>query len=289
MLDKDTYLTILSILLIIVAVVIANYFLMKKEGFDVSYNGVEYEITAVDSSSSDCSGSSTSTYGANYNHYTGTSSQLQTGATYYGPNGGTATVVTGSNGSQILQITYGTGQTAVVYVGSVTTTTASGPNGSAIKFTGPNGETAIVAEGSGGGHAILVSNPNAGWTYTYSSQQPDTSSGSSSSSSGSSSSNSGSYASPSQYSSVLPPGIPYNQIPPGQQDLYILKSEVIPPVCPTYNYASTDPNNLKCPPCPACARCPEPSMTCKAVPNYASISDQELPAPAMTDFSGFGL
>ena len=37
------------------------------------------------------------------------------------------------------------------------------------------------------------------------------------------------------YNSALPPGISYNQIPPGQDDKYILKTQVVPPVCPTCN------------------------------------------------------
>jgi len=30
-------------------------------------------------------------------------------------------------------------------------------------------------------------------------------------------------------------GVPKNKIPPGQEDLYILKSQVVPPVCPVQN------------------------------------------------------
>ena len=73
--------------------------------------------------------------------------------------------------------------------------------------------------------------------------------------------------------SNLSKGIPKNMIPAGQEDLYILKSEVVPPVCP----ACPDPvlmcegNGKKdCPPCPPCGRCPEPSFECKKVPNYGT-------------------
>ena len=73
-------------------------------------------------------------------------------------------------------------------------------------------------------------------------------------------------------SSNLPKGIPGYMVPPGQEDMYILKSEVVPPVCP----ACPDPI-LKCndnskppPPCPPCARCPEPAFDCKKVPNYGT-------------------
>ena len=45
----------------------------------------------------------------------------------------------------------------------------------------------------------------------------------------------------------------------------------------------------KCPPCPPCGRCPEPSFTCKKVPNYASSATEDiLPQPVLNDFSTFG-
>jgi hypothetical protein len=44
------------------------------------------------------------------------------------------------------------------------------------------------------------------------------------------------------------------------------------------------------PPCPACARCPEPSFECKKVPNYKSSESQRiLPQAVLTDFSSFGM
>ncbi len=89
------------------------------------------------------------------------------------------------------------------------------------------------------------------------------------------------------YSSSLPPGIPASQIPAGQEDLYILKSEVVPPVCPACPQATVS-REEKCPPCPACARCPEPSFECKKVPNYNAGNDY-LPVPVLNDFSTFGM
>jgi hypothetical protein len=89
--------------------------------------------------------------------------------------------------------------------------------------------------------------------------------------------------------SALPAGVPASQIPPGQEDMYILKSEVVPPVCPMCPQAAACPRQEKCPPCPACARCPEPAFECKKVPNYASSNDNYLPRPIMADFSQFGM
>ena len=89
--------------------------------------------------------------------------------------------------------------------------------------------------------------------------------------------------------SALPAGVPASQIPPGQENMYILKSEVVPPVCPMCPQAAACPRQEKCPPCPACARCPEPAFECKKVPNYASSNDNYLPRPIMADFSQFGM
>lgn len=90
---------------------------------------------------------------------------------------------------------------------------------------------------------------------------------------------------------ALPSGIPQSQITPGNEDLYILKSEVVPPVCPVCPSLSFNSSNKKksCPPCPACARCPQPSFECKKVPNYNAINNSEQPVPVLNDFSSFGM
>ena len=80
-----------------------------------------------------------------------------------------------------------------------------------------------------------------------------------------------------------------SQIPPGSEDLYMLKSEIVPPVCPACPAVTTCPTEKKCPPCPPCARCPEPAFECKKVPNYSGQNDSYLPQPVMSDFSQFGL
>ena len=92
-----------------------------------------------------------------------------------------------------------------------------------------------------------------------------------------------------QYYSTLPPGIPASQIMPGDEDLYILKSEIVPPVCPVcpaFPSASlVDPP----PPCPPCGRCPEASFDCKKVPNYSAMNSDTMPMPVLNDFSSFGM
>lgn len=83
-------------------------------------------------------------------------------------------------------------------------------------------------------------------------------------------------------------GITQDQIPNGQEDLYILKSQALTPICPACPPPpKVDCNDKcgksKCPPCPPCARCPEPQFDCVKVPNYNTTNlDQNLPIPWMS-------
>ena len=78
-------------------------------------------------------------------------------------------------------------------------------------------------------------------------------------------------------------------VPEGDEDLYMLKSQMIPPVCPACPEVKACPREKPCPPCPPCARCPEPSFECKKVPNYSSKHNDSLPRPVLADFSQFGM
>ena len=89
-------------------------------------------------------------------------------------------------------------------------------------------------------------------------------------------------------------GIPARQIIPGKEDLYVLKSEIVPPVCPACpatkcNTSNNESDKSKCPPCPPCARCPEPAFECKKVPNYDRVNDDSMPYPVLNSFSQFGM
>lgn len=72
---------------------------------------------------------------------------------------------------------------------------------------------------------------------------------------------------------------------------YILKSEVVPPVCPKCPDSKACPRQKPCSPCPPCARCPEPAFECKKVPNYNAISasnvNDVLPMPRLNSFAQF--
>jgi hypothetical protein len=213
-------------------------------------------------------------------------------------------------------------------------TTYSGNNGSAAKFYGPNGQTAVVIKTNDGQQAIKITDSNnnsvtytsSGTTAVHSSETNTTYFGSTGSNLPSSSystaytgnasagavtgpqgntagyvtgpqgntvygtnANNNSYGT--DYYSTLPPGIPKSQIPAGDEDLYILKSQIVPPVCPVCPVlaANADKDESKCPPCPAPQRCPEPAFECKKVPNYSAVNSSYLPVPVLNDFSTFGM
>ena len=86
-----------------------------------------------------------------------------------------------------------------------------------------------------------------------------------------------------------PEGVPASSIPPGDEDLYILKSEIVPPVCPACPSSESCPRQRPCQPCPPCARCPEPAFECKKVPNYRAGNSDYLPKPVLNDFGQFGM
>ena len=269
----------------------------------------------------------------NYNHYSGTStsSQLQSGAVYTDGSGNNITVVLNANGTINLKLTQYNNVNPIVLVpqqnnpnvyvtsssySNFTATVITTSSGMAIKVTLPNGETRIYTSttstpitstqyygstgtpvqsssystayygGQNGGSAGAVTGPQGNTAYYAQGPQGNTVAGTTTSSSGSSSSNS-------DYYNSLPPGIPASQIPSGQEDLYILKSQVVPPVCPvcpSITSSSNDPDKeSKCPPCAPCARCPEPSFECKKVPNYSAIDSAYLPQPVLSDFSTFGM
>jgi hypothetical protein len=178
---------------------------------------------------------------------------------------------------------------------SQTTYTGSAGNSASVT-TGPGGNTAVT--GPGGNTAI---NGPGGNITGYNSGSDNYSSASSSTYTGSGGNSVTATTGPGGNTAVTGSGgnttvantgnngIPYSQIPSGQQDLYILKSEVVPPVCPACPAAASCPRKESCPPCPACERCPEPAFECKKVPNYSSVNDNYLPRPVMSDFSEFGM
>ena len=317
----------------------------------------------------------------NYNHYEGSSTQLASGTTYYGDNGGSVVVNTNSDGTQSLQVVLGGGQSPMTFTSQQPTTsttegytTYSGVNGTATTFYGPNGGIATVVNDNNGQQAIRIQTSNGTYTFTQSGtyynpnqisntqyygstgsqiQQYNGAYGGSAGSvtgpygntayyaqgpygntvAGTTNNNynpyyngatatqyygpnggsagavtgpngntayyaqgpygntvAGTSSNNQNYYDTLPPGIPASQIPNGQEDLYILKSQVVPPVCPVCPVSTaTRAREEPCPPCEPCGRCPEPAFECKKVPNYNAIDNNYLPAPVLSDFSSFGM
>jgi hypothetical protein len=329
--------------------------------------------------------SSTQNYD-NYNHFNGSSSQLSSGTTFYGPNGGNIQVSSDSNGNQSLHVRLSSAEAPIILTPSQSNkplegyTNYSGQSGSATTFYGPNGVSATVAtingqeaikvttnqgsatftqqgpsnnsnvtpinssqyygstgtpilpstqyNGPHGGSAGSVTGPAGNTAYYAQGPAGNTVAGvnnnpynnhpynniTSTHYNGPYGGSAGSVTGPAgntayyaqgpagnavvgtntnmpfdPYNNVLPRGIPAHQISPGSEDLYILKSEVIPPVCPACPMSSACPREEPCPACPPCGRCPEPAFDCKKVPNYNAIDNSYLPAPVLNDFSSFGM
>lgn len=82
------------------------------------------------------------------------------------------------------------------------------------------------------------------------------------------------------------------------EDKFILKSQIVPPVCPKCPDVTVCPEKeQKCPPCPPCGRCqyqPFENKTFKPsscsyskYQTQQSLGSQYLPRPMLTDFSQF--
>ena len=247
----------------------------------------------------------------NYNHYTGASYPI----IYYGPDGGTARVIKTANNNTIV-ITYKDGTTKIYYIDKNNTNADVdiyyGENGGSAKIiTDINGKKAVEITGPDGSKVIYNSETNNLTTYNsetgnvnhydnvdydnYNHYNPyyrrerryrrykrrDTY-------------DDNHYTYNDRYDNYNDYNdnyIPRNRIPEGDEDLYILKSQVVPPVCPRCPdpIIKEENDNASCPPCPACARCPEPSFDCKKVPNYNVLNDNYMPVPVLSSFSSFGM
>ena len=214
----------------------------------------------------------------NYNHYTGTYMP----AVFYGPDGSIAKVKTNTQGSATIITTDNQGVTTTYNVKRDTSASSQGTEGAQPgkdTYYGPDGTTAVVHVDNDGNKAIKLIRDDGTYivyssvnvqTFTPSMDEDIADNGVAYPDS-SVPTNASNYNS--AYNESLPDGIPKSQIPAGQEDLYILKSEVVPPVCP----ACPTPI-VKCkggdskppPPCPPCARCPQPKFDCKKVPNYGT-------------------
>ena len=264
--------------------------------------------TATTQNGTSANTSTTTTNYDNYNHYNGSSYPT----TFYGPDGGTARVIKTDNNNTIV-ITNKNGTTDIYYIDS---------NGStASTYTGKNGGSAKMITDSNGNQAVEITGPNGSKlvytgdnAYTYNSQDDTINQYDSNNNTTGTDVNETTYYGPnggqattvtgpggntyasydsSAYYNSLPQGVSRSQIPAGEEDLYILKSQVIPPVCPACPnpiVQSSDSTDVeKCPPCPACMRCQESPYECKKVPTYKAFNQDYMPVPVLSDFSSFGM
>jgi len=291
--------------ILVIGLLIASFF-----GFREGYSGDRSGVPTIDEITGGKNKNPQNQYD-NYNHNSQSSSTMVSGTfESQNPNGGT--IVANSDGT--LTLTNADGKAIVLAQKDTSTSTNTNTNmnkepfttapsfttspntsGEFVTYYGDNGITATVIYSDSGQQIIRVKddkgmstvytqngapfNPNDAQTSgTQSQGQPYTSVPSSD------------YSTSYNYSSSLPTGIPASQIPEGKEDMYILKSEVVPPVCPACpSYSPSDTGQKQCQPCPSCARCPEPAFDCKKVPNYNSVNNSYLPVPALADFSTFGM
>ena len=236
--------------------------------------------------------SSTSTNGTSSTNANMNANMNTTMNTYYGPNGASATIVTDNSGKQMVEISTSSGN-KIVYTQdnmyqSPTNDMNSDNDISNTNTSYPSSTSSTYPSSTSSTYPSSTSS-----TYPSSSSSTYPSSSSSTYPSSSSSTYQGTNYDSSAYYNSLPQGVPRSQIPQGQEDLYILKTEVVPPVCPVCPPPIVQcPDKFdasKCPPCPPCARCPEPSFECKKVPNYSAFNPDTMPVPVLTNFSSFGM
>lgn len=206
--------------------------------------------------------------------------------TFYASDGkgGRAIITTNFIGNPILTVTNTNGSKVVFYV-------QKNPNSyfsnlyyvdnkfpSSTTYVGANGSIAKIINDTSSNSALQISDHSGYEKYTKLNDNPMNNM----------------YG---IYNNSLPTGIFRSQIPAGQEDLYILKSEVVPPICPKCPdpIVKCDSNNggefdqSKCRPCPAPERCPEPSFECKRVPTYKAFNQDYMPVPVLNSFSTFGM
>ena len=225
----------------------------------------------------------------NYDHYDHFN-QGNNPVTFYGPEGTIARIVrTGDKNT--LVVTNADGSTTIYYLdkpaeSQPTVAVYIGPNGGSAKvLTNKFGTKSIEITKADGTVVVYYDNK----MYTNDADTPPPVASSTDEQGAEYNTAFSTNANKEAYSSSLPPGIPASQIPSGDEDLYILKSQVVPPVCPACpTMQCPEIDKSKCPPCEPCGRCPEPNFECKKVPNYKAFNPDSFPVPVLAPFSSFG-
>ena len=225
-------------------------------------------------------------------YYIDTNDTNSGSTTYIGPNGGTAKIITDKNGKSAVEIT-GPNGSKIVYTEDNTYTynDNTGETNQYSHYNGYNNVDTNSYYGPAGGSVNTATGPNGNTAAVYTSPDGTTYSGNTYNGNTNSTANNSSGT----YNNSLPQGVSRNQIPAGDEDLYILKSQVLVPICPICptpivkcDHVDGE-NNSKCPACPSCSRCPESPYTCAKVPNYKAFNQDYMPVPVLNDFSTFGM
>jgi hypothetical protein len=198
---------------------------------------------------------------------------------FTGPNGAVAiinsnnTITLTENGTTINFTSVNNSTTSFTSTTGATINVITQGNRVILKLIEPNGTTEIFYKNMSNGNSASYTVGDTGSFQSNSNLYSQFPYNTSSSTTTESYSNMNSSTNP--YNSVYPQGVSKSQIPPGEENLYILKSEIVPPVCPACPPTTICPNkNEKPPPCPPCERCPEPDYSCKLVPNYTALDYQ---------------
>ena len=236
-------------LLVLLGIALCSFLVnIRRENFTGSNSDSDSDtLRFVDIISGAATGS-VATYD-NYNHYNGESTKLLPGSTYYGPDKSTAVVQTNRDGSQQLILLFPSTNKSIAL--------EKQPDGT---FAQEN-MVAVVKNNQ----EIHISTPFNTYIYTSTAGTSNTSSTSSNTSSTSPASTvsttpltstqyygaTGSQIEPTNEayqsessitSNTLPSGIPRDKIPDGQEDLYILKTEIVPTTC-TINTTTNNNTN----------------------------------------------
>ena len=214
--------------------------------------------------------------------------------TYTGPYGTTATVTT-MGGITEIAVTFKNNSSSIFYIDK------NNPSGTV--YIDAYGDTATLNQTNG--TIIVTTRHGESMTYTrvsgtvgYTNSSPIYSSSPATVSSTSvtntnTGNTAGSVTGPNGNTAYYVDNKPVtvNSVPPGDEDLYILKSQIVPPVCPVCPppIIKKCDKEKECGPCPI-QRCPTAPFKCVKQPDYSNPSvKQYLPIPVLSSFSTFGL
>ena len=248
--------------------------------------------------------SGTNTYD-NYNYYTKSSSPT----TYYGPNGANARVIN-KNGTYAIIVTDANGNVSDYTINSSGNKPDPNPpnnlpDNSIIIIDNKvlelvfecnnNGASAKIYKGPKGNITIVVKYPN-GEVKIFSEINMQTHTGNIEEAGVAIQKYQDMNTSPNMntntsglYDSSLPPGVSKRMIPHGEDDKYILKSQIVPPVCPACPTITGCPSNKNTSPDSNSGSSSGSSSGTGSGPTPQSGSGYDYqPIPVLSDFSMFG-